>query len=204
VRKRVSDCLRWEEGSWTWVPGDTFGDRIIEHDLEVERIIFMGLLRSATPEKLVGRFDQNGAREVRLTRRFAHHRLGFEAVFGADITQVLTAGASVGSLALRDDAHLVIAAIDTLLETGLAELGDPFEKLTRFPRPTRGSPRSRWRNWGPRSGGESTPSTRVRPMNCSVRFRRPQRPRPICKADSLRRPTGRTPAPWTSVCAQSP
>jgi CheY-like chemotaxis protein len=133
VRKRVSDCLRWEEGSWTWVPGDTFGDRIIEHDLEVERIIFMGLLRSATPEKLVGRFDQNGAREVRLTRRFAHHRLGFEAVFGTDITQVLTAGASVGSLALRDDAHLVIAAIDTLLETGLAELGDPVRETDEVP-----------------------------------------------------------------------
>jgi CheY-like chemotaxis protein len=133
VRKRVSDCLRWEEGSWTWVPGDTFSDRIIEHDLEVERIVFMGLLRSATPEKLVGHFDQNGAREVRLTRRFAHHRLGFEAVFGADITQVLAAGASVGSLALRDDAHLVIAAIDTLLETGLAELGDPIREPEEAP-----------------------------------------------------------------------
>jgi CheY-like chemotaxis protein len=135
VRKRVSDCLRWEEGSWTWVPGDTFGDRIIEHDLEIERIIFMGLLRSATPEKLVARFDQNGAREVRLTRRFAHHRSGFEAVFGADITQVLAAGASVGSLALRDDAHLVIAAIDTLLETDLAELGDPVREPEEAPLP---------------------------------------------------------------------
>ncbi|MGB8297240.1 MAG: DUF4388 domain-containing protein [Polyangia bacterium] len=135
VRKRVSDCLRWDEGSWTWVPGDTFGDRIIEHELEVERIIFMGLLRSATPENLVARFDQNGAREVKLTRRFAHHRAGFEAVFGADITQVLAAGASVGSLALRDDSHLVIAAIDTLLETGLAELGDPVQEPEEAPAP---------------------------------------------------------------------
>ena len=135
VRKRVSDCLRWEDGSWTWVPGDTFGDRIIEHDLEVERIIFMGLLRSATPEKLVARFDQNGAREVMLTRRFAQHRSGFEAVFGADITQVLAAGASIGSLALRDDSHLVIAAIDTLLETGLAELGDPVREPEEIPVP---------------------------------------------------------------------
>jgi len=135
VRKRVSDCLRWDEGSWTWVPGDTFGDRIIEHELEVERIIFMGLLRSATPEKLVTRFDQNAAREVGLTRRFAHHRADFEGVFGADITQVLSAGASVGSLALRDDSHLVIAAIDTLLETGLAELGDPAQEPEEAPAP---------------------------------------------------------------------
>jgi Predicted N-acetylglucosaminyl transferase len=125
VRKRITDCLRWDEGDWTFVPGDTFGDRIIEHDLEVERIIFMGLVRSATPENLVGRFDENGAREVRLTRRFDRHRSGFEAVFGADITRVLAAGASVGSLALRDDSHLILTAIDTLLETGLAELSDP-------------------------------------------------------------------------------
>jgi CheY-like chemotaxis protein len=135
VRKRITDCLRWEEGGWTFVPGDTFGDRIIEHDLEVERIIFMGLLRSAMPENLVGRFDQNGAREVRLTRRFDRHRSGFEAVFGADITRVLAAGASVGSLALRDDSHLIITAIDTLLETGLAELTDPAGEPEQAPAP---------------------------------------------------------------------
>ena len=136
VRKRVSDCLRWDEGSWTFAPGDTFGDRIIEHDLDTERIIFMGLLRTATPEKLVSRFDQNGACEVKLTRRFAKHRPGFESIFGSEITQVLAAGASVGSLALRDDSHLVIAAIDTLLETGLAELGDPIREPEEPPAPT--------------------------------------------------------------------
>jgi CheY-like chemotaxis protein/tetratricopeptide (TPR) repeat protein len=125
VRKRILDCLRWDDGTWTFVPGDTFGDRIIEHDLDIERLIFLGLLRTTTPEKLVTQFDQNGARTIELTRRFAKHRPGFEAVFGAEITQVLAAGASVGSLALRDDAHLVIAAIDALLEAGLLELGAP-------------------------------------------------------------------------------
>jgi len=44
--------------------------RIIEHDLEVERIIFMGLLRSATPEKLVGRFDRMEPVRSGFTRRF--------------------------------------------------------------------------------------------------------------------------------------
>jgi tetratricopeptide (TPR) repeat protein len=128
ARKRISDCLRWDEGGWTFGPGDTFGDRIIEHELDVERIVFMGLLRSATPEKLVVRFDQNGACEVALTRRFDQHRPGFEGVFGAEIVAVLAAGTSVGSLALRDDAHLVVAAIDALLETGLAELRAPVGK----------------------------------------------------------------------------
>jgi len=135
VRKRVIDCLRWDEGTWSFIPGDTFGDRIIEHELDIERTIFMGLLRSASPEKLVTRFDQNGARPITLARRFAKHRPAFEAVFGAEITQVLAAGASVGSLALRDDAHLVIAAIDTLLESGLAELGEPISEPDQAPVP---------------------------------------------------------------------
>jgi tetratricopeptide (TPR) repeat protein len=135
ARKRISDCLRWEEGSWSLFPGDTFGDRIIEHQLDVERIIFMGLFRSTTPEKLVSRFDENGAREVKLTRRFGLHRPGFEAVFGSEIIRVLAAGTSVGSLALRDDAQLVIAAIDALLETGLAELCDPVRKPEIAPVP---------------------------------------------------------------------
>ena len=135
VRKRISDCLRWEQGIWSFCPGDTFGDRIIEHQLDVERIIFMGLFRSATPEKLVSRFDQNGAREVKLTRRFDQHRPGFEAVFGTEIIRVLAAGTSMGSLALRDDSHLVIAAIDALLETGLAELCDPASEPEVAPVP---------------------------------------------------------------------
>jgi len=49
TRKRISDCLRWDEGGWSLVPGDTFGDRVIEHQLDVERIIFMGLFRSTRP-----------------------------------------------------------------------------------------------------------------------------------------------------------
>ncbi|HEX7598001.1 MAG TPA: DUF4388 domain-containing protein, partial [Polyangia bacterium] len=140
VRKRIIDCLRWDEGTWTFVPGDTFGDRIIEHDLDIERLIFLGLLRSSTPEKLVSQFDQNGARTLELTRKFAKHRPGFEAVFGAEITQVLAAGATVGSLALRDDAHLVIAAIDALLEAGLIELGAPVSE------PEEAAPSNLWQS----------------------------------------------------------
>ncbi len=125
VRKRIGDCLRWNEGTWTFTPGDTFGERIIEHDLDIERTIFMGLMRTAAPENLVARFDENGDRPIRLARRFDRHRSAFEGVFGAEIVEAIATGASVGSLALRDDAHLVIAAIDALLESGLADLGEP-------------------------------------------------------------------------------
>jgi CheY-like chemotaxis protein len=140
VRKRIVDCLRWDEGAWTFTPGDTFGERIIEHDLDIERTIFMGLMRTAAPEKLVTRFDQNGDRAIRLARRFAKHRDSFDAVFGTQIIEVLSTSASVGSLALRDDAHLVIAAIDTLLETGLADLGEPVRE------PTTSEPSGTWQS----------------------------------------------------------
>jgi CheY-like chemotaxis protein/cytochrome c-type biogenesis protein CcmH/NrfG len=125
VHKRISDCLRWDEGTWTFTPGDTFGERVIEHDLDIDNTIFSGLMHTADPEKLISRIEENGARTIRLSSRFERHRPGFEAVFGAQIAQDVAAGASLGSFALRDDAQLVIAAIDALLTSGLADLGDP-------------------------------------------------------------------------------
>lgn len=124
ARKRIVDCLRWNEGNWAFQPGDTFGERVIEHNLDTARTIFMGLFRTATPEALVGRFDQNGDKPLRLTRRFDKYRASFEGVFGAQIGPLLASEPSVGSLALREDAQTIIAGIDALLETGLAELGE--------------------------------------------------------------------------------
>ncbi len=124
ARKRVVDCLRWNEGTWAFSPGDSFGERVIEHNLDTARTVFMGLFRSATPEALVGRFDQDGDKPIQLTRRFDKYRASFEGVFGAQISPLLASEPSVGSLALREDAQTVIAGVDALLETGLAELGE--------------------------------------------------------------------------------
>lgn len=133
ARKRITDCLRWNQGTFAFNPGDDFGDRIIEHDLDATSAVFLGLYRSATPESLVERFDQSGACPVQLTQRFDRYREQFAAVFGGDIALLLADGPSIGALALREDAHVVMAQVDALVETGLATLGAPVEETTPAP-----------------------------------------------------------------------
>lgn len=128
ARKRISDCLRWNEGTFAFHPGDTFGDRIIEHDLDAPNVVFLGLYRSATPESLVERFDQSGACPVQLTQRFDRYREQFAGVFGGDIALVLAGEPTIGELSLREDAHVVMAQVDVLVETGLATLGHPADQ----------------------------------------------------------------------------
>jgi len=133
ARKRITDCLRWNQGTFAFSPGDTFGDRIIEHDLDATSAVFLGLYRSATPESLVERFDQSGAYPVQLTQRFDRYREKFASVFGGDIALMLADAPSIGTLALREDAHVVVAQVDALIETGLATLGSPTEEATPLP-----------------------------------------------------------------------
>jgi CheY-like chemotaxis protein len=128
ARKRVVDCLRWDEGTYIFTPGDTFGDRVIEHDLDVAKSVFLGLYRSATPETLVGRFDQSGACPVQLTHRFDRYKVEFEETFGGDISRIVDDAPTIGALSLREDAHVIMAEIEALLETGLADLGEPMEE----------------------------------------------------------------------------
>jgi len=129
ARKRIVDCLRWDEGSYSFTPGDTFGERVIEHDLDLAKSVLLGLYRSATPETLVGRFDQSGACPVQLTLRFDRYKVQFEETFGGDVSQLIANAPTVGALSLREDAHVVMAEIEALLETGLADLGEPMDEL---------------------------------------------------------------------------
>ena len=133
ARKRIVDCLRWDEGTYSFTPGDSFGDRVIEHDLDVAKSVFLGLYRSATPETLVSRFDQNGACPVQLTHRFDRYKIEFEQTFGGDILQSIGDAPTIGALSLREDAHVIMAQIEALLETGLADLGAPMDESEAVP-----------------------------------------------------------------------
>lgn len=133
ARKRITDCLRWNRGTFAFNPGDDFGDRIIEHDLDATNVVFLGLYRSATPESLVDRFDQSGACPIQLTQRFDRYREQFAGVFGGDIALLLAEAPSIGALSLREDAHVVMAQVDALIETGLATLGAPAEEAIPTP-----------------------------------------------------------------------
>jgi two-component system chemotaxis response regulator CheY len=127
-RKRVTDCLRWPDGSWSYVPGDAFADRVIEHKLDTAKMLFKGLFRTAAPEELIGRLEVDGGRPVKLSPRLDPWRPAFESVFGKQVLPALGEGGSLGALVLRDDGQGLALALETLLAAGLAELGQPEER----------------------------------------------------------------------------
>ncbi len=139
ARKRIVDCLRWNDGSYSFDPGDAFADRVIEHDLDIEGLIFKGLQRTAAPDTLVGRFDEDGARPLKLAPRFARFAPSFNAVFGSNLAELLAggprAGTILGSLILRPDSELLLLGIEALLLTGLAELGAPAPEAAQREHP---------------------------------------------------------------------
>ncbi len=139
ARKRIVDCLRWDEGSYSFTQGDTFGERVIEHDLDVAQAVFLGLYRSATPEALVNRFDHHGACPVLLTPRFDRYKVQFDETFGGDFASIIANTPTIGALSLREDAHVVMAEIEALLDTGLAELGEQVEEADPPPSPLESS-----------------------------------------------------------------
>lgn len=125
ARRRIVDCLRWNVGSWGFIPGDGFAGKVMEHPLEGPEIILRGLVRTATPDTLVARFDEDGARPLRIRPRFERFRPAFETAFGATLTPVVLQGGTLGSLVLRDNAQDLMVAVEALLMSGMAELGTP-------------------------------------------------------------------------------
>lgn len=126
ARKRINDCLRWSEGTWMFQPGDSFSDRVIEQDIDIAALIFKGLLRTASPETLLERFDQDGERPIRLAPRLDTFRDAFEAVCGREVLPLLAGTPTLGSLMLRENSSGLVAAVDVLLWSGLADLAEPI------------------------------------------------------------------------------
>jgi CheY-like chemotaxis protein/tetratricopeptide (TPR) repeat protein len=127
TRLRVIDCLRWPDGAWSFVPGDAFGERVMEHGLDTATLLWKGLFRTAVPEDLVAQLEQGGGRSVRVSPRIEQWREAFEGVFGRHVLSVLREPATLGSLVLRDDGQGLTVALESLLVSGLAELGPAAE-----------------------------------------------------------------------------
>jgi CheY-like chemotaxis protein len=138
ARKRIVDCLRWTDGTYTFIEGEDFADRVIEHDLEIDRLIFKGLQRTSSPDTLVARFDQDGARPVKLTPRFAQFRAAFESVYGGGLAPLLSDGPVLGSLILRPDSESLALGIEALIMTEMVVLGEPLPdaELRDHPQPS--------------------------------------------------------------------
>ena len=122
ARKRVVDCLRWTDGAFEFTAGAEFMERVIEHQLEIPRLLFVGLQKTAAPDLLLERLvEEHGASPVRLSSRLSRYSSVVEEVFGTDLAKVLAGRPTVGTLALRPDASNIILGLEALSLCGLAD-----------------------------------------------------------------------------------
>ncbi|MDX2023162.1 MAG: response regulator [Deltaproteobacteria bacterium] len=122
ARKRVVDCLRWTDGAFEFSSGAEFMERVIEHELEIPRLLFVGLQKTAAPDLLLERLvEEHGASPVRLSSRLERYRSLVEEVFGPELPKSLAGKPTVGELALRQDASNVILGLEALALCGLAD-----------------------------------------------------------------------------------
>ncbi len=127
VRKRVVDSLRWSDGVWSFVPGEEFARRIMEHPTDTEWVVFAGLAKTTSAEGLMARLEQDGPRPIRLGTRFPRFRKAFERALGNELLPLLDDEPLLASMVLRPSADTLFTAIEALILTELATLGPPVE-----------------------------------------------------------------------------
>lgn len=140
ARRRVADALRWTEGSYSFIPGEDFAERVIEHDFDVARLTFTALARTALPDAAAARFDLEEARVVIPSPRIEAYREIFEGLFGPRLLALLAepGARTAGELLAGADAAQLAVALEALVLTGLVELGAATNESMERSRPLPG------------------------------------------------------------------
>src|SRR5204862_7996907 len=108
VRRRAVSCLRWSEQEAAFQPRGPEAGRAMEHPYELPALVFAGLRETSSLDLLAPRFDDDGARIVRLAPRFERFRPTYVQAFGEMAPRLLAGGAVLGSLVLQPEAEALI------------------------------------------------------------------------------------------------
>ena len=120
VRLKIVSALRWQDGDFRFLPGDTFSGRMTHLTVDAPRTVLTGLRRTAHVDEIArGALASQG--RLRLGSRFRRHRDAFVRVFGDTQLALLTDGPRPREMALRNDPELM-AQYEALMLTGLGQL----------------------------------------------------------------------------------
>lgn len=120
VRLKIVNALRWQEGEYRFVAGDSFSGRITHLSVDAPRVVLSGLRRTAHAEEIARAAIASRSRLV-LGWRFSRHRDSFVRVFGDDKLPLLADRPRVRDLGLREDPEL-LAQYEALVLSGLGTL----------------------------------------------------------------------------------
>jgi CheY-like chemotaxis protein/tetratricopeptide (TPR) repeat protein len=135
VRYKLMTSLRWPDGEYQFVPGDTFSDRMTKSTVDPVRVVFVGLKRTARLELIQGRLA--GDERVVSTARILRYAEPWRRVFGRTVFERLRDQPTVEALLAELPPVEVLPQVDALSLCGMARLEAPPGRVAgRTPAPT--------------------------------------------------------------------
>ncbi len=125
VKLRIINSLRWQEGTFSFTPGDTFSGRLPHCTIDAPGIVLLGLKRVTNPEETAKRLEPNRNRPIVLTSRGHRYRDVFLKVFGDALFHFLPTRPCIDDLMGKGlDALNIYTHLHALLQTDMARLGE--------------------------------------------------------------------------------
>ncbi len=124
VKLRIINCLRWNEGSFSFKEGDDFSERMPRCAIEPVTIILLGLKRLMDVDEAAEYLNKQMDLPLKLTVRGERYRDVFIKVYGDKILNHLSGRPSVEDLIAKGlNSMTTYSHIMVLLKTGMANFG---------------------------------------------------------------------------------
>ncbi len=120
MRAKLTNVLRWREGTFEFTPGEPPSDRL-QTPVEAPRAIFVGLQRTARVDEIAQDLQRVSGR-IGLTLRAERYREPFSRVFGAGGLARLSRRPLLDELLAGTDPAATMVQLDALLVCGMAEI----------------------------------------------------------------------------------
>jgi tetratricopeptide (TPR) repeat protein len=125
VRRRATNCLRFEAVDASFEATSAFVGTIIEHRFELPLLIFCGFRDHPALDLLTPKLDFTPEAMVHLAPRFSRWRAPFDTAFGPDVARILERPAALGELVVHPEAGALLYGLEALVATGLVEITVP-------------------------------------------------------------------------------
>jgi CheY-like chemotaxis protein len=124
VKVRIVNAFRWHEGSYAFLPGDSFSERITKAPVDPVALIFAGLKRISDLDQITSQLENKILSIIQFTPQGETLKKEFIRIFGDSIiSQIISDSSTVGELLGKGlDPMSVYTHIYIMAETKMIEL----------------------------------------------------------------------------------
>ncbi len=123
VKVRIVNAFKWHKGEYSFLPGDSFSDRIIKAPVDPIALVFAGLKRITDLDTITDKLQDDITSLIKITKRGEKHKSEFQRIFGAKIyDEIENNKTSLGELLGKGiDPMTLYTHIFVMAETGMIE-----------------------------------------------------------------------------------